>query len=357
MRPTRVVCIAVSGEVCNKKTLSSHACSSEVMLTELPALCVDRIVELLATQGMFRRQCDVVLDCARLAATSRYVQINFAVPLGEVLSPPTSYETLPRGALVPQLKALCRESRLAVGGNKAALRERLRVALQDVRQPHCRLGPIFCERARQAFLQDPSHQVHKLLRTLGMNLQLMQSPFTFASVAEAVLAPFFGDEALLLAACLRVETIRLSGISRRHIALEEALAARGCVLRNDSETSSAYIHNTAIQGLPVTLERAVDVAEEMQFLYTKTSYRTILSNLRHFDRDRSSSYWRKKERYQDGLEEEDECLDWTSMDSEDEEEGRRRSAKRDAVKRWTAANKSDLTALPRSLCVLVEVPV
>lgn len=337
-----------------KETAQQTGSHTATMLTELPALCIDRIVELLAIQGMFRRPCDVVLDCARLAATSRDVHVQIAVPLGQLLSPPTTFEMLPERALVPQLKALCRDSRLAVSGNKAILRGRLSAALQDARQPYCRLGVKFCERARIVFVQDPSHQIRTLLLTLGMDLDLMQRPFTFASVAAAVLAPFFGDESSLLAARARVEDIRRSSMSARRVALKEALEARGCALRNDSETSHAYINCSTIQGLPVSLDRAVDVAEEMQFLYNNTSYRTILSNLRHFDRDRSSSYWRRRERYQDGLEEEedgwmDDGAGESDTEDEDEEEHRRKSAKCGAVSRWMAANKSDLTALPRSL--------
>lgn len=235
------------------------------MIPDLPALCIHRIVTLLSRQDLIRRQCDVVRDCACLAVTSMQVRTLFALPLADLLNPPTRYESLPARALVPQLRAMCRVSSLPVGGNKSVLLERLRSALEDLRLPHCHMGARFCDGARIAFLHDS-----------------------------------------------------------RSVALQRALADRGCVLRSDSAVSSAFIRGGTIQGLPVSLERAVDVAEEMQFLYSQTAYRCILSDLRHFDRERQAH------------EEEGEA-----------EESRRQSAKRAAVRRWL--KKNDVQSLPRSL--------
>lgn len=244
------------------------------MLTDLPTLCAAHIIGLLSVQSIFRRPCDIVRDCARLAATSRDVRAYFAVPLGELLNPPTRYEALQEGASVTQLKDLCRDSHLALSGNKAVLCERLRFALEDVRLAHCRMGSRFCAQACATFLEDPFARMRK-------------------------------ETALRL------------------LVLKVTLQGRGCRLRSDSMTS-AYITGAPLKGLPVSLQQAIDVAEEMRFLYKKTDYRNILSSLRDFDLARMA-----------GL--------------EVDEEARRKSAKRAAIRRWMVDNEHDLSSLPNSL--------
>lgn len=314
------------------------------MVAELPALCIDIIIKLLATQGLFRRECDVVCDCVRLCATSKGVRAYIAVPLASILSPPTSYELLPDDVQLPQLKALCCQHHLPVGGRRGALRKRLWVALHDPRLIHCCLGTKLCKRARTAFVHNPSSDVRKLLQTLCMNMTLMQSPFTFASVVTALLLPFNGDESRLIASRLVEDAKRRSGIGARRILLKVALRERNCSLRNDSLTSAAYINGGIIQGFPVSLEKAVDMAEEMQFLYTKTAYSTLLSEMRYFDR--TGTNWNRLQE-----------LDIEGMYDRNEakEECRRRSAKRDAVTRWTSENGPELVGLPRSLRFLVSI--
>lgn len=318
------------------------------MVPDLPLLCLDQIVRLLSVNGPLRRPCDIVRDCAVLAATSREMRASLAVPLCALVNPPNAYETLSPKAMVPALRATCRANHLMVGGNKGVLRERLRSALEDIRHPHCRLGMRFCDRARAAFRHDPTSQARALLDSLSMDHRLLREPFSFASVVRGILEPYAGDEERMYAArALRLQEKRV-GEDARRTALESALAERGCVLRRDSAVCRAYVEG----GTTVSMDHAVDIAEEMQFLYTQTGYRWILADLRHFDRERASSYWRRREHYRDGLEDTTDTSG-DDQDEEDEEEGRRRSAKRAAIRRWLSeherADLSHLTVLPRGL--------
>lgn len=311
-----------------------------MQIVDLPAICIHQVTKLLAEQGMFRRSCDIVRDCVRLAATSRSVRSLFAIPLGAIVNPPTCYETLSDSATSTQLKALCRRCHLPLGGTKVILRQRLHAALQDVRLSHCHMGALFCERARIAYCRDPSIQVRTLLEALGMDLQLMQTPFTFASIADIVLSPFFGDESRLIAARVIINDSRRQSIRSRLDALQAGLIQRGCSLRDDSIISATYINDGTILGCPVTLERAMDVAEEMQFLYSHTTYRTILRGMRHLDHNRR---WRTATATDTDTDEDG----WQRCQDEEEiaEEGRRKIAKREAVRLWRTQNTPETVAL------------
>lgn len=117
----------------------------------------------------------------------------------------------------------------------------------------------------------------------------------------------------------------------RHSCLTKALHARGCVLREDSTVSWAFINGIGGEGM----EAVVDCAEEMQFYYTKTNYSRILSRLR---------------RYHQELDEEDEEDGEYATEYRDEET-RREQAKRSAVREWLQKRGSNgrIMNMPRTL--------
>lgn len=109
------------------------------------------------------------------------------------------------------------------------------------------------------------------------------------------------------------------------------------------------------------MERTVDVAEEMDFLYGRTGYASILRAQRAADRamDREfgdRAYWRKREMVKDGLidSEDDttpECSDDEEDEEEAEEEDRRDRAKRKALADWKKKNPTHSPEdLPRTMC-------
>lgn len=294
---------------------------------DLPALCLDRIIELLLVPGLLRRPCDIVRDCIVLAATSTETRKLLSAPLAEVLTPVNSYEKiksrgLPR--LVVDLRDACRENGLPVSGKKATLWDRLRDAMRDPRHPHCLMGMLFCERARLEYLDFEDLQARALVQELGVGHELLKHPYTFNSLVQAILKPYGGDADRLFAACDRLKAER----AERVFHLTAALQARGCILRCDSEVCFAYIN--AIPGHR-TLQATVDCAEGMRFFYTETDYKRILTAARRFARD-----------------------DWGSdSESDYQEEKRRQAAKSEAIRRWLCWNArpdmSHVRLMPRSL--------
>lgn len=249
------------------------------MLADLPQLCIYSIIKILTTSDMSRRHCDIVRDCIVLAATSRDTRATLAVCMAEVINPPNAFEMLAKlkSVLAIHLKQTCRDHLLAVSGNKSVMHERLRSHLEDCRYPGCLLGRVFCQDAGNQFV---------------------------------------------LRACARAHAARKHAATSRRMCLVNALAERGCVFRQDSQVSRAFIEGVGRR----TLDATVDCAEEMQFLYHDTDYLKILTTARRYATD-----------------------DGEDVGCFANEVKRRSSSKQEAIRRWTIRHQTHTSSLPRSL--------
>lgn len=306
------------------------------LLSSLPALCLDKVTEMLLVPGLLRRQCDIVRDCIVLAATDKETRKLMSVPMATTLNPANSLEILEASllpALASQLRAACRANHLSVCGNKTTLRTRLQVSLQDPRFEVCGMGRHFCELRRLEYVDFSNIDASNLVEELGVGHDLLDRPYTFRDFVRAILAPYDGNSERLFAARDRLKAEREA---RTHC-LIDALRARGCLLRGDSEVSFAYINGTQSRR---TLQATVDCAEGMQFFYRETDYKKILMSARYFDRD---------EREQGH----DSNSSTSSSSHQEDEERRRRRSKTEAIRRWLALNArpdmSHIRLMPRSL--------
>lgn len=247
-------------------------------MNTIPDLCVHLVLEKLCATGLGRSSCHIVKDCLSLSATSRATRHTYAVPLADIMDPPNNYELLttkPCGPVrLPQLRLACCINHLRIAGNKKTLLERLRVELEDMRLPVCGMGQRFCARAQKEYAR-------------GQLLLSLQKK-----------------------ACACAQ--------RREI-LEEGMRTRGCLLRNDSAVSRAYINQTPHA---LSLDETVDCAEQMLFFHIQTDYHRILRGVR----EHSRSFM---------------------------QEGFGRAAKAEALKRWMVRHArpdmSHLQKLPQSL--------
>lgn len=121
----------------------------------------------------------------------------------------------------------------------------------------------------------------------------------------------------------------------RYVVLRNALQARGCALLMDSEVSLAFIEGRQTRSLEATVDRA----EEMQFLYSKTQYLKILSDMRDADRCRAYRCWATYR-----------TPSPTHVSASDEEIQRRLSSKREAMGRWMKLHANmDTSHVPRTM--------
>lgn len=247
-------------------------------MNTMPDLCIHLVLEKLRVTGLGRSSCHIIKDCLSLAATSRDTRYTYAVPLADIMDPPNKYELVTSKACgpvrLPQLRLACCSNHLGITGNKKILLDRLQGELEDRRLPVCGMGQRFCARAQKEYAR-------------GQLLLSLQKK-----------------------ACICAQ--------RREI-LEECMQKRGCLLRNDSAVSRAYINQTPHA---LSLDATVDCAEQMLFFRIQTDYHMIFRAIRKH----SSSF----------MQEDFGC-----------------AAKAEALKRWMVrharADMSHLQKLPQSL--------
>ena len=168
----------------------------------------------------------------------------------------------------------------------------------------------------------------------------------------------YGDARSLRREIRTRDYVRRVTQARRREELAEALTKRRPWLRARQHSAICAKYVAGEPGAP-SLERAVDVAEEIHFLYQHTQYPTILRELRAASRDMDREfgdpgYWRKRDMVKDGLIKhmDDDTPDGSEDDydyDKREEEARHEKAKRQAVQAWLKRNESDTSSLPRSL--------
>ena len=275
----------------------------------LPNLCVVHIAELICETT------DVVTVARTVAALSN-ASMSLRHGLGramrDIVDPPNDYDRLVvdfvgdgkrrKKASVADLKAACAKHNLAKSGTAEQLRDRLRGAL--------RRGQL-----------------------VGFS-----RPFVCKVRAEL-------DR--------RARDAAAAAAEERRVVLTLALAARGCELRSDSVLCRRFIQGDST----LTMEDVVDETEEIRFFYNETEYPRILQGMRRdargerdfydreFERDFGSrDYWRRRERYRDGLDSDEDS------DEEDEEfeENLRKSAKDKALRIWRRKNSTGMR-LPAKL--------
>lgn len=306
---------------------------------QLPLLCIDLIIADLRLEGIIRRSCDIVCDCIALSVTSKDVRTYLSIPFAYALSPLNDFEKLSSASTKTELQQACRINSLRVGGRKEILLQRLQSSLDDPRNTRSNFGKKFIRSAMHARARKfHRYEAVEILEKLGLSPKLLTKTHgmwydTFHGFVKTLLIPYDGNSQLLLDSRSRLVAERLFESDMRFIDLSAALHARGCVLRPDSEISSAYLRDSPDAR---SLEETVDIAEEMQFYYKMTDYSTILRSNRR--RSREYDYYSDDdfgysegdgEGYQEYLDREE--------DRRSDEELNREISKTEAVNRWFRA--------------------
>lgn len=277
-----------------------------------------------------------------------------------------------RGATIPALKAACRTAGTQVSGNKDRLIAHLRRAWKTQGLGRISVSGLPLLRKRSVEEAKVAHM--RFARRMGFSARNAERAYALdpgalrdydASVASssslrrrayAAAMEKHGSMRALCAALAERERERLQARSERRTVLADALRARRpwLVARPDSALCQGFVE----RGEPPALEHVVDVAEEMDFLYRRTSYPYILRSMRRAARDMDrefgdTSYWSKREMCRDGLIEDmdaptpdsseaEEAGIETAKDMEEREEAERRSrAKERALQEWLKANHDD----------------
>ena len=339
-------------------------------LLGLPDLCLVRVAAFLCEMDPLWQATEVVGDVIALAATCHATRA-FVVPhMVGLIDPPNEYDLLVscwtgvRPATVATLKDACSKYRLRVSGTASELRERLRAAL--VRSPSTGLSAKFVEnlqRRGEKLGRSDLDQIHLLEDAMGVPHSLSRDVGPRMSRRRFLRQVQLGTGrtlAVLLDLKAKADAARREVQMQRRVELINALAARGCALRDDSQLCKAYI--TSGVG---SLERVVDATEDITFFCEHTRYTDHLRALRgasrlswsNFDRefDRafgSCEYWRRRERYRDGIEEDDYDSSDGGWEDEKDEETLRMRAKAIALEEWMKCLQVSPTSsnlLPRSL--------
>lgn len=331
------------------------------IMDALPDACICAIVACVAETvqpaalglPQLRRECDCVRDAIVLCAVSNAVRAAWTPHLVARLNPYSRYETLvaeheratgkARRPTVAELKAACKAHALRVSGSWAVLAARLKAALHDPRSSHTGIGGAFCARMRALYTQTlPDDSAAVLRARLGLPpaaaSRVRRPAITHAMLVREALRAH-GDAHGILRAAQAMAAEAQRARLERHETLQQALAARGCALRPDSQLCAAYVAGTGA----LSLQQVVDATEEVQFFHRHTQYAALLGSFRRASRALDhefgpNAYWRRREAYRDGriTSFDDPDFDSDQDDSEDEadEEARRARAKTAALRTW-----------------------
>lgn len=357
------------------------------MLDCLPELCIQNIANHLSTidahtesptmsrvvHFSFRNENDVVRDVLALATTSKSVRRAYVPLIVAEIDPLSASEIecdavlddadtpvrAKPGTTIRRLKEVCKTAGLKVSGNKEQLVLRLHEGVRKEigRDPYTRLSKSRVHAARLIYHRFSSKlSVRDVEVSYGLDVGTLRGSVSRRKAYSAAIAKYH-DAGALRRELQKRENHRIATRELRRGELANALRSRRpwLVIRNDSAICQQYIEGNA--DAP-SLERAVDSAEEMHFLYQHTQYPSILRSLRSESRcmDREfgdNDYWRKRDMVKDGVIEsidEDTPSDYSDeyddYDQRDEEQ-RRNTAKRRALNAWLKNPLSDKSLLPR----------
>jgi hypothetical protein len=292
-------------------------------IEELPDLCLDLIASELCkpetVSGVrLRNGHDMVCDAIALslAQCDRLSKL-----MRDIVDPKTFYDNLGLPHMtVRQLKEGCRAMGLRVSGNSTLLRLRMREAGERTRRTGM-ISPVLWTRHRD-HAQDDTLMSQREITSLATAFDVARHEAnTWTGTRRSILAMLrekYGDIRGALDRSERAAIEKSLAREARQKRLIEAIALRDTV--------------------------------EIQFFRNQTQYPDLLRSIRNskrgrrnqsdreFDRDfGSSAYWRRRERYREGVlsddEDDDDYMSKDSWDDDDEEEVRR-LAKAKALKIW-----------------------